>query len=635
MFQESRVELSLGGNRLTPGGKGEKMGTRAGRIPRATLPVVVALLLLPSSSRRALAGGVVGTGNPSTCTEGALDSALAGGGSVTFNCGASPVTITVTSTKTIIHDTTIDGGGVVTISGGNSVGVFLVNAPVNFTVQNLTIANGFSYGDGGGILNGGTLTVTNSTFSGNSTSYGGGGIWNAGTLTVTNSTFSGNNASDGGGIFNYVGGTLTVTNSTFSGNSTSYDGGAIYNAGGTLSVTNSTFTGNGADSGGGIYSNGGTVTVTNAIIANSISTWGGNCNGAVTDGGHNIDDGTTCGFTGTGCTPTTGTSFCNTNPQLAAGLANNGGPTQTVALEAGSPAINAGNEAICAASPVNNLDQRGFVRPGTGAANCSIGAYEFNSGVPCGSGFCVSAQVCISGQCATPTPTSTWTATPTRTATPTVTQTLTPTPTPRIVHIDVGSANGLPGGTVTVAVSLRSSGTSVAATGNDISFDPGTLSLDPSDCQVNPAIGKSLVTSVVQDDVSTKTLRFFVQSAQNTSPIPDGTLYTCAFSVAPSALPGTYLLSTDYADAFSPQGTQLPNTVGSEGFVVVSLVPLVCVGDCNDDGTVTIDEILTMVNIALGNADATACPNGIPSGTQVDVALILQAVNNALNGCGG
>ena len=60
-----------------------------------------------------------------------------------------------------------------------------------------------------------------------------------------------------------------------------------------------------------------------------------------------------------------------------------------------------------------------------------------------------------------------------------------------------------------------------------------------------------------------------------------------------------------------------------------------CVGDCNDDGIVTVDEILTLVNIALGNADATACPNGIPNGAQVDVALILTAVNNALNGCGG
>ena len=112
--------------------------------------------------------------------------------------------------------------------------------------------------------------------------------------------------------------------------------------------------------------------------------YGGNFAGTITDGGHNIDDGTTCGFTGAGCATPTGTSFCNTNPQLdLAGLASNGGPTQTIALEAGSPAINAGDETVCAAPPVNNLDQRGVVRPGAGATNCSIGAYEFNA-VRCG-----------------------------------------------------------------------------------------------------------------------------------------------------------------------------------------------------------------------------------------------------------
>jgi hypothetical protein len=116
----------------------------------------------------------------------------------------------------------------------------------------------------------------------------------------------------------------------------------------------------------------------------------------VTDGGHNIDDGTTCGFTGTGCTSTSGSSFCNTTPVLdPSGLQNNGGPTQTIALCTGpgapsagctgaSPAINAGDESVCSAPPLNNLDQRGYVRPGAGAANCSIGAYEFNSpGAPC------------------------------------------------------------------------------------------------------------------------------------------------------------------------------------------------------------------------------------------------------------
>jgi len=120
--------------------------------------------------------------------------------------------------------------------------------------------------------------------------------------------------------------------------------------------------------------------VTNTIIANSTS--GGSCAGDVTDGGHNIDDGTTCGFTGTDCTNTTGTSFCDTNPVLdPAGLQNNGGPTQTIALQATSAAVDAGDVTVCSmttgTAPVNSLDQRGYVRPGAGHTHCSIGAFEF------------------------------------------------------------------------------------------------------------------------------------------------------------------------------------------------------------------------------------------------------------------
>jgi Right handed beta helix region/Chlamydia polymorphic membrane protein (Chlamydia_PMP) repeat len=409
-------------------------------------------LLLPclTLASRTLAC-VVGTGTGASCTEAALNACLPGGGSfggtVTFNCGGA-ATITVTSTKFISADTTIDGGSLITISGGNSVGIFsniVFSKVVNFTVRNLTIANGkrggvagailnggrltvtnsiFSdnsagvdsegiAGSGGAIVNDGTLTVTNSTFSDNSASFGG-AIANSGTLAVTNSTFSGNSAIDsgtgdgleGGAILNGASstgpsGTLTVTNSIFSGNSASFggaiandadsvgpltvtnstfsgnSGGAIYVGGdGPLMVTNSTFSGNG---GGGIYNDGGPLTVvTNSIVANS--TAGGNCAGSITDGGHNIDDDGSCGLSGT--------SLSNTNPMLdPGGLANNGGPTQTIALLAGSPAINAGDESACAAPPVNNLDQRGYVRPGAGATSCSIGAYEYNA-VPASSVTC-------------------------------------------------------------------------------------------------------------------------------------------------------------------------------------------------------------------------------------------------------
>ncbi len=414
--------------------------------------------------RTAQAAGVVGSGTAASCTDARLDTALSGGGLVTFNCGSGAVTIDISSgtgTKVITADTTIDGGGVMTISGGNSVGVFSLNSGVKFTVQNLTIANGVRTGpdDAGGAIDtgdtsGGTLTVTNSTFSGNSAGGegDGGAINNRGTLTVTNSTFSGNSVPGGNGGAIKNNGTLTVTNSTFSGNSApggnpgnpGGNGSAIFNGhGGMLTVTNSTFSGN---SGSAAIENGtDTVTViTNTIVANSTS--GGNCAGSVTDGGHNIDNGTTCGFS------TANASLNSTDPQLdPAGLQNNGGATQTIALLPSSPAIDAGDGSVCAAPPVNHLDQRGFVRPGAGHSHCSIGAFEFYSvGNP------------------------------------------TPTPTP---------------------------------------------------------------------------------------------------------------------------------------------IPVPCVGDCDGTGNVTVNEIITLVNIALGNAEASACVHGVPSGAEVDVTLIIQAVNNALNEC--
>jgi hypothetical protein len=59
----------------------------------------------------------------------------------------------------------------------------------------------------------------------------------------------------------------------------------------------------------------------------------------------------------------------------------------------------------------------------------------------------------------------------------------------------------------------------------------------------------------------------------------------------------------------------------------------VCFGDCNADGHVTVGHLITLVNVALGEGDASACPAGIPRGGAVDIALIVEAVNNALHGC--
>ena len=281
---------------------------------------------------------------------------------------------------------TIDGGSAsITVSGEGQTRVFSVfsgNTKPSATLKNLTVADGFVFGSsiGGGIFNGGTLEVADSTFSGNSSPLGG-GITNDGTLTVTNSTFSGNSSDQGGGIGN-IRGALTVINSTFSGNS-AIQGSGIWSGPenlGALTVTNSTISQNimhphDQAHGGGIAStNGGSLK--NTIVANNS---GENCIGTLTDGGYNIDDGTTCGFS------TNNNSQPSTKPLLDPdGLKDNGGPTKTIALQEGSPAIDQGN------SFGSTTDQRGEGRPQDDPAiqsapdgdGSDIGAFELDTTAP-------------------------------------------------------------------------------------------------------------------------------------------------------------------------------------------------------------------------------------------------------------
>jgi len=126
----------------------------------------------------------------------------------------------------------------------------------NLTIDNCTVSDNLTAGEGGGIFNGGTLTITGaSTISGNKAYYDGGGIENVGTLTITGaSTISANTVyDDGGGIYNY--GTLTITGASTVSYNTADCGGGIYNHSGTLTITGaSTVSGNKAwDDGGGIY----------------------------------------------------------------------------------------------------------------------------------------------------------------------------------------------------------------------------------------------------------------------------------------------------------------------------------------------------------------------------------------------
>jgi len=250
-------------------------------------------------------------------------------------------------------------------------------------VTNSTISNN-SAGSGGGIFNGsGTLNVTNSTISNNSTAGSGGGVGggisNGGTLNVTNSTVSNNSAPGGdfgGGIFSSGGSipnTLTITNSTISNNSADDggQGGGIFNGNSTLNVTNSTISNNSASFGGGIYINTITVKARNTIIAGNTDALGSpDVQGHVVSQGNNligIGDGST-GVTDGVNGDQVGTSGSPINALLAP-LGNYGGPTQTLALLPGSPAINAGNN-----TEVPAADQRGIARPVQ--TTVDIGAFE-------------------------------------------------------------------------------------------------------------------------------------------------------------------------------------------------------------------------------------------------------------------
>jgi hypothetical protein len=90
-------------------------------------------------------------------------------------------------------------------------------------------------------------------------------------------------------------------------------------------------------------------------------------------------------------------------------------------------------------------------------------------------------------------------------------------------------------------------------------------------------------------------------------------------------------LTNTEARASSPEAESVPVSA-VDGSITV--VPISCPGDCGGDGQVTIDELITMVNIALGTRNVSECSVGDTSGDgQITIDEIIQAVNRALNGC--
>jgi CSLREA domain-containing protein len=306
----------------------------------------------------------------SDCTSGSGDDVI------TFNLSGCPCTITLTLGELLISSNmTITGTGAsnLIISGGNaSLVMYAGSTTVN--LSQLTITGGSNPtggpdgGSGGAISIGSSavLNVSQSVISGNSAGFGAGIYSNGGAVTLLNSTVSNNTASgDGGGVYaNGQTSTTTITNSTISGNSATGVGIAIVN-GGTMTVRNTTIANNTAGGGSsGVFNSAlGTISLRNTIVASS------SCTGTITNAGNNIDSGSTCGF------GSANNSLSDTNPLLGT---LTGSPAY-FPLNTGSPAIDAGDNAVCAAAPVNNTSQNGVTRPV--GAQCDIGSVEYEPAV--------------------------------------------------------------------------------------------------------------------------------------------------------------------------------------------------------------------------------------------------------------
>ncbi len=307
-----------------------------------------------------------------------------------FDSGPGVITLDGTQLE-IAGDVDIQGPGaeLLSIDANQQSRVFYIDANVTAMIDGLTITGGSAQDidpndwkdeEGGGIDNYGDLTLTNSMLSYNSAAYGGGGVFNYGTMTVTNSTFSGNSVSDRGGGINNFGGTLTITNSTLSSNSASRYGGGIYNhLDGTLTVTNSTLSGNvvsgtgSATGGGGIY-NRNTLTVTNSILSLNVATNDPDYYGTLAPQSSNNLIGTDPLFVRN---PSDGGDGWGDDPATPGIDESANDDYGDLRLTLGSPAIDAGSNALAVDPDGNPLLTDILDNPRIQDGTVDIGAYEY------------------------------------------------------------------------------------------------------------------------------------------------------------------------------------------------------------------------------------------------------------------
>jgi hypothetical protein len=333
--------------------------------------------------------GVVVRGNAATSDDGSP----VGGGLATWDGGT-----------TTLSDCTISGNAVSGGGDGSSGGIY--NGLYDTLIMtDSTIGNNAGTLFGGGLYNAGHATLTDVTISGNSARQAGGGLISSGTLAMTGCTVSGNSSFYGGGLAAYKGGDVTLTNCTVSGNSVANDfstsntsatgygsGGGALNLGGTLALTNCTLSGNSAGESGGGLENG---SAPSPVFARSPTTSAHSSSGALNDeqsttsltnctvsGNTAYDIG--AGVVNYGTLLLTNTivsgnnggdvsgsytgsnNLIGVNPLLSP-VGDYGGPTATMALLPGSPAIGGGTSI---GAPT--FDQRGQPRSG----HVDIGAFQ-------------------------------------------------------------------------------------------------------------------------------------------------------------------------------------------------------------------------------------------------------------------
>ena len=356
-----------------------------------------------------------------------------------------------------------DKAGVATTIVFSVSGTIVVQSSLEFTNanSNTITVDGRSSAviiDGSGI---GAAQVTIDTGAAVSLDYltfsNGGGIWNYGLLTLSHSVMNGNTASyynDGGAIYNNLG-ALSIVDSTIANNFADDWGGGVYNDGGYVQIDNSTISNNTARYGGGIATHGGTVTLlsnivaenTSVLITGDIYTAYGTTSPILKSFGHNvIGIGSGLTWTTSNATDQIGTVAAPTDPKIDM-LANNGGPTWTMALQTGSLAIGHGD---CASSATD--DQRGISRRNP----CDAGAYED-----------VSFPTMTSTPSNTPTNTATFTLTPTSTSTSTAivastaTNTSTPTGTFTLTSTSISTSTAISTSTTTPTNTLTATNTPI------------------------------------------------------------------------------------------------------------------------------------------------------------------------------